>query len=151
MSNLTNPPYASLMSPLEQLIADDEGYRQEIYRCSAGKLTIGYGTNLSAGLPEDEALILMRYKLAKLDAQMRRKWPWYSGLSGRRQTALLSMAYQMGLDGLAGFKKMIKAIARQDWLEAHRQALDSKWAKQDTPQRAARVAGMLLEPTDPQP
>lgn len=145
MSTLTNPPYASLMSPLEQMVASDEGYRQEIYRCSAGKLTIGYGTNLSAGLPEDEALVLMRYHLSKLDAQMHRKWPWYSWLSDRRKTALLSMAYQMGLEGLVGFGKMIMAISKKDWPEAHRQALDSKWAKHDTPQRAARVAAMLLD------
>lgn len=146
MSTLTAPPYSAVKSPLEQMLAEDEGYRPEIYRCSAGQLTIGYGTNLSAGLPEDEALVLMRYKLVKLGVELLRRYPWFAALSDRRRMALLSMAYQMGLDGLAGFKKMIKAIARQDWLEAHRQALDSKWARKDTPQRAARVAAMLLDP-----
>jgi lysozyme len=143
--SLTNPPYAILKSDLEQVIADDEGYRAEIYRCTAGKLTIGYGTNLSAGLPEDEALILMRYRLSKLDAAMCRLWPWYPGLTDRRKMALLAMAYQMGLEGLRGFRKMLAAIERQDWQEAHSQALNSKWAKHDTPQRAARVAAMLLD------
>lgn len=142
---MINSPYSASKSPLEQMIANDEGYRAEIYRCSAGKLTIGYGTNLSAGLPEDEALVLMRYHLAKLDAQMHRIWPWYGGLSGRRKTALLSMAYQMGLDGLAGFRRMLTAIGRQDWPEAHRQALDSKWARSDSPRRAGRISKLLLD------
>lgn len=146
MSTLTAPPYSAVKSTLEQMLAADEGYRPEIYRCSAGKLTIGYGTNLSAGLPEDEALVLMRYKLVKLGAELLRRYPWYAGLNDRRRMALLSMAYQMGLDGLAGFRRMLAALERAGWPEAHAQALDSKWAKQDTPQRAARVAALLLEP-----
>lgn len=145
---LINPPYAIIKSPLEEMVAADEGYRAEIYRCTAGKLTIGYGTNLSAGLPEDEALVLMRYRLGKLDAAMINRYPWYRGLSTRRKMALLNMAYQMGLDGLIKFSRMLAACAAGNWDEAHSQAMDSKWATVDSPKRAARVAGMLLEPQE---
>ena len=52
------------------------------------------------------------------------------------------MAYQIGVNGLLKFKKMISAIEFGDWEEAERQALDSKWAKQ-TPARAHRHAKVI--------
>ena len=45
----------------------------------------------------------------------------------------------------AGFKRMIEAIMRDDWPTAKVEALDSKWAKADSPARAQRVANGLLE------
>ena len=52
------------------------------------------------------------------------------------------MAYQMGVDGLFKFKKMIAALGKGDWNEAAHQALDSRWAKQ-TPARAERHAAVI--------
>lgn len=146
--SLCNLPYAILRSPLEQMIADDEGYRCHLYRCSAGKITIGYGYNLEAGMPEDEAMVLTRYRLSKLEAALIRRLPWFGKLDDRRKAALINMAYQMGIDGLLKFSRMLAACAAGDWDEAHAQAMDSKWATVDCPKRAARVAGMLLEPQE---
>ena len=53
------------------------------------------------------------------------------------------MGYQMGVSGLMRFRRMWAAIRRFDWTEAHREALDSLWAKQ-TPKRAREVAALLL-------
>jgi hypothetical protein len=38
---------------------------------------------------------------------------------------------------------MWAALARKDWHGAHREALNSRWAKQ-TPNRANRIAAILL-------
>ena len=62
-------------------------------------------------------------------------------MAGRR-AVLLSMAYQMGVDGLMKFKNMWAAINRQDWDDAADQMLDSKWARQ-TPERAGRHARIM--------
>ena len=55
------------------------------------------------------------------------------------------MCFQMGAAGLQGFERMIDAIFKDDWVQAHNEALDSKWARSDSPARAQRVAKMLLE------
>ncbi|MDK9356736.1 glycoside hydrolase family protein [Lelliottia wanjuensis] len=59
-----------------------------------------------------------------------------------RQDILTSMAYQMGVGGLAGFHNMLSAIDAENWSAAASQMLDSSWAKQ-TPDRAKRHAAVM--------
>lgn len=132
-----------LKNPTEELIAADEGYREYPYRCPAGKLTIGYGYNLDAGMPEDEALLLMRYRLSKLRARCESLFPWFGRMNDVRRRVILSMAYQMGVDGLLGFRRALAALARDDYAEAATHMLDSKWARHDSPARARRLAEMM--------
>jgi lysozyme len=140
---MTNAPYEQVMSTLEAEIANDEGFRENVYRCTAGKLTIGYGYNLTAGMPQDEALILMRYRLSKIDYELQRRFKWYNDATDEQKRALINMAYQMGVPGLSRFSKMLSACAADDWDLAAEMALDSKWAHTDSPARAKRVAEML--------
>jgi len=139
---LLSEPYAVTASRFELWLRDEEGYRKTPYRDSLGKLTIGIGYNLDAGMPGDEALVLARYRCWKLSAALAREWPWYAGLNAPRQAALIAMAYQMGLDGLRGFKEMLAALATGAHETAAREALDSKWAAQ-TPARAQRTAEII--------
>lgn len=132
-----------MKTELEQLIADDEGYREFPYRCTSGRLTIGYGYNLDAGMPEDEAHLLMRYRLGKLMAWMEKTFPWFNRLSEVRKQVLLSMAYQMGTGGLLGFRHMLAALAVGDFGKAAKEMLNSKWARHDSPARAKRLSEMM--------
>jgi len=125
------------------LITRHEGYRKHAYRCPSGKLTIGYGYNLDAGMPEDEARYLAGFRIRKLQLSMSARWPWFAGLAPTRKIALLDMAYQMGIDGLAGFEKTISMIETGDFLGASIEMLDSKWARHDSPGRALEIAEML--------
>lgn len=59
-----------------------------------------------------------------------------------RVDILTSMAYQMGVSGLAAFHNMLAAIIAEDWEEAVRQMLNSAWATQ-TPARAQRHADVM--------
>ncbi|WP_114193509.1 glycoside hydrolase family protein [Edaphovirga cremea] len=59
-----------------------------------------------------------------------------------RQDILTSMAYQMGVEGLAGFHNMLNAINRGDFDAAASEMLNSTWAKQ-TPERAQRHAAVM--------
>ena len=141
--SLFNSAYDSAKSLLEQEVASDEGYREHLYKCTAGKLTIGYGTNVSAGLPQDDALVLLRYRLSKIDAILSSRFPWYDDAPEVKRRALCNMAYQLGIDGLLAFKKMLAECSVGNWVAAADHALDSKWAKYDTPARALRIAQMF--------
>lgn len=59
-----------------------------------------------------------------------------------RRDVLISMAYQMGVDGLAGFKNTLKLIADGNFTAAADGMLNSLWAKQ-TPNRAKRHADVM--------
>jgi lysozyme len=52
------------------------------------------------------------------------------------------MAYQMGVDGVLKFKKMMIALQAENYEAAYKEALNSKWAQQ-TPERAQRVALLI--------
>lgn len=59
-----------------------------------------------------------------------------------RRDILVSMAYQMGTAGLAGFVNTLKMIASGDFYAAANGMLNSKWAKQ-TPSRAKRHSEVM--------
>lgn len=59
-----------------------------------------------------------------------------------RSTALLSMCFQMGAEGLAGFKNSLSLVAAGKFKDAAANMLQSAWAKQ-TPDRAKRVTTMI--------
>ena len=131
-----------LKTPLEQLVAADEGLRLMPYRCSAGVLTVGYGTAFP--LTEQEAHLLLRHRLQGVLDQCERRFPWWPKLSPARQQVVASMGYQLGLNGLMGFKRMLSALESGDYRAASDEMLDSKWAISDTPARARRLAQMIL-------
>lgn len=121
-----------------------EGYRRHAYHCSLGHLTIGFGTMIEEGghgVPEYIAELLLRDYLQTIDTRLR-VHSWYCDLDTARQHCILEMAYQMGVEGVLGFRNMIAAIQKGDFIEAAAQALDSLWARQ-TPARANDVAERL--------
>ena len=123
------------MSATEANIHQEEGYREKPYRCTAGKLTIGIGYNLDAGMPLDEAVLLIRHRIEKIRRELLERFEWFPNLNETRQAALVSMAYQMGIAGLLGFKRTLVSVWAGDYEKASREMLDSKWARQ-TPKRA---------------
>lgn len=128
---------------LEQYIIREEGYSEKPYRCTAGKLTIGFGFNLEdAGLSREESLLILRYRLDRIAAALEQKWPWFRILNYARRAALIGMAYQMGLAGLYGFKQTIAYVEAAQYEAAAAGMLASKWARQ-TPPRARRAAYMM--------
>lgn len=133
----------------------EEGFSAVPYLCSEGYVTIGLGTKLHSqkGLnPADFTLTVTReiayLMLEREVAHVRNRIR--AGRNGATfnvqplavQHILLSMAYQMGYSGVSAFKKMWKALEDNDYDEASRQALDSRWARQ-TPERANRHAEVL--------
>ena len=66
----------------------------------------------------------------------------YKGLNQARQGALLDMAYEVGVEGLLGFRHMLDALERGDWAAASKAALASLWAT-EVPMRAIVIAAAL--------
>jgi lysozyme len=121
----------------------DEGLRLTPYRCTAGKLTIGYGRNLEdVGISKEEAEFLLASDLAKAKIDAAKYIPWFWKLTPPRQAVLVNMAFNMGINGLLKFKNTLRLIETGEYAEAAKAMLDSKWAEQ-TGQRALRLSVQL--------
>ncbi|EDP57962.1 glycoside hydrolase family protein [Vibrio sp. AND4] len=124
----------------------EEGFSEDPYYCSEGYPTIGIGQKIGpkgASLhqycfqcPISVAEHWCSVEIEHLSKTLSR-YDWYTGCGPNRQAMLISMAYQMGVNGLLGFKKMLDALNNKDWNTAYMEGLDSLWAKQ-TPARANR-------------
>ena len=121
----------------------DEEFRSRPYRCSAGKLTIGYGRNLEdTGITQDEAEFLLRGNVAHA-LRVAMGYAWFRRLSSTRQRVIVEMVFQLGPAGFHTFRNMRRALSDEDYQRAAEEMLDSKWAKLDTPQRAQRAADRM--------
>ncbi|UYE90948.1 putative lysozyme [Vibrio phage vB_VaS_L1] len=135
-----------------KVIAFEEGFRAKPYKDSKGYPTIGYGIKLASKdanidhfeceIPEPVARLWLEYHAAKEEAKLC-KYSWFMHQKPDVQDILISMSYQLGLHGLLGFKKMIAALCVNDMETAAKEALDSKWARIDSPNRAKRHARVI--------
>lgn len=128
---------------VREILKRDEGFSPTVYRCPEGKLTIGWGWNVEAEpIPEDIAEEILSRQISERFRGLERALPWFRSLDDARQKALICMAFQMGVKGVLGFKRMLKALREGNWELAYVEALDSRWARQ-TPKRAKRYAMVL--------
>lgn len=133
---------------LQKELEDDEGRAPYVYKDHLGYDTCGVGFLVDKAkggrIPDAVIDFWLNYLIDEREKQLDQYLPWWRTLSDIRQRALLNMAWQLGVSGLLGFPKMLGALQAGNWREAYRQALDSKWAKVDTPERAQKVASMFL-------
>ena len=134
----------------DDLMADlrrDEGFLPHAYQDHLGYWTLGYGFLIDqrkgGRIPKSVAEFWLRYEINDREAQLQSRWPAYDDQPEDVRRALLNMTFQMGVDGVLGFKNMLKALERGDRIEAADHARDSKWRQQDTPERAERVCRLL--------
>ncbi len=119
-----------------------EGFRATAYVCPAGAKTIGYGFNMATPevrralkgkqkitKKEADQLFAVIYDKAVEDAKQYVGESW-DDLDGVRQEIMVDMAYNLGKDRLAGFKKMKRAIRKGDYKRASAEMKDSLWYKQ---------------------
>lgn len=137
------------------LISYEEGFRDTPYYCSEGFPTVGFGFKIG---PKGVPLNLYQFKVPKDVATV-----WLASIlnitisnmksypnidkaimacNDAQSAVLVSMAYQMGAEGLSKFNTTLGKIANKDFTGASKSMLDSLWAKQ-TPKRAARHAEQL--------
>lgn len=153
---------ADVISLCTAITEEDEGFSSTPYLCSEGFVTVGFGQKLhnSKGMNPKDFPVVMSRPVAKLmmseeleerydrliltmskDVNKPIGWFLYE-LDDIRQAVLVCMTYQMGVDGVMKFKKMLGALYRLNYPVAAEQMLDSSWAFQ-TPERASRYASMM--------
>jgi len=141
----------------------DEGLRLTVYRCTAGKRTIGVGRNLddvgisaaetaatgvtvksviARGISRAQAMQLLDFDIARCERDLDSKLPWWRTLDAVRQRVLLNMCFNLGINGLLGFRNTLAFIFRRDYVHASANMLMSKWADQ-VGDRAHRLAAMM--------
>lgn len=128
---------------VKQQIKNDEGLRLKPYRCSAGKLTIGYGFNLENGIPEYIADTMLDYSfnIACKDA-IKIMSDFNLPCNWKMKDILIQMCFQLGGSGVRKFSKMLVALQYNNFVKASEEMLDSKWYK-DTPARCERLANEM--------
>lgn len=131
-------------------LIDDEGEVLHCYLDSLGFHTIGIGVLIDerkgGGITQEESRYLFRNRLGTKLAQCSNKFEWWQTIDDVRRGVIVCMAYQLGVNGVANFKKMCAALRIRDYNTAAMEALDSTWAKQ-TPARAQRMARIMRSGT----
>lgn len=124
-----------------EMIKRHEGFRQYPYKCTAGKLTIGYGRNLDdVGISREEADYLLDMDLDKHTEELDKVITW--AVPRDVYAVLVDMHYNLGHERFMQFKNMLAALKKLDFKGAAKEMLDSKWAKQ-VPNRAAELANIM--------
>ena len=120
----------------------DEGFRERVYRCSAGKQTIGYGWNIDdLPLTRLSAQMILADQIETNVEELNRALPWWLNLPDNAKLGLSNMVFNLGLPRLLKFKKMLAALEAHDFDKAALNALDSRWATQ-VGSRALRIAAL---------
>lgn len=134
-----------ILSKLKEDIKADEGLVLHEYKDHLGFSTIGYGRLIDerrgGGISEEEADYLLTNDILRVIEQLATRTNLTSYPTAV-QHALINMAFQLGVNGLLGFKKMWAHLDNHDYAAAADEALDSRWATQ-TPARAKRVTDMM--------
>ena len=124
----------------------DEGLRLSPYRDTTGHLTIGYGRNLDragGGISLVEAQFLLSNDISDVTRQIRSQFRWFDGLPPAAKRALANMIFQMGIGTIKQFPLMLESLEKRDFDTAVADALNSRWARSQTPNRAKRVTDLM--------
>ena len=144
-------------SKIIEKIKMEEGDKARMYKCPAGKWTIGAGINLEAqDMPQEVRDLWLELILIDLREQLfTQAMRWYgvefTSLDETVQLVLTDMAYQMGVTGLMGFHNMWHEIKNGDYELAADELLDSEYHRklksyvedEETETRSERNAELL--------
>ncbi len=138
-----------------QRLCFHEGIKLSPYYDSRGLLTIGVGRCVETnpitqaeekvvgdwrhGITKNAAFYLLRNDVARVKKMCKELIPFWKELDDERQYALLDMAFQLGMNGVLKFKKMLSYLAVGNYRQAAEECLHSAYARQ-TPNRARRIA-----------
>lgn len=129
----------------EQLIRD-EGDVPHAYKDSLGYWTIGVGFLIDkekgGRLPDAVRDFWLEHEINDKTRQLRARLPLFEDLNKARQDALVNMAFNIGVNGLLGFKKTLALLRIGKYEEAAKEMLNSKWADQ-VGDRAKRLSKQI--------
>jgi lysozyme len=134
----------------EKMLLVDEGLRLKPYRCTAGKLTIGYGRNLDdVGISREVAYMMLQEDLQIAEKACKRIFPeLFDQWGENRRLGWINLAFNLGYNRLMQFRNTLRAARIEDWPEVEKGLRASLWFKQ-VGKRAERVIAMVCHETFP--
>lgn len=143
------------MTRIIEILNFEEGYKEKPYIDTQGYPTVAGGikigpkgvklSNYTFTVPREVGDLWKKSFVAKTLREMLGNKSILEAsrqCNDARRDILVSMAYQMGVDGLAGFKNTLAMIADGRFDDAAKGMLNSLWARQ-TPNRAKRHAEVM--------
>lgn len=147
------------VSQIIQILNFEEGYREAPYLDTQGYPTVAGGIRIGpkGGSLSSYVFTVPRqvgdvWKQVIVDGKINQMKSYavinnaLAKCNSARSDVLISMAYQMGVEGLALFRGTLSSIAQSDFDAAANGMLDSLWARQ-TPGRAKRHADVMRNGT----
>jgi GH24 family phage-related lysozyme (muramidase) len=132
---------------LAKEIAEEEGFSLISYLDTEKNWTIGIGHLLGKSdqhanimWPAVRVVTTFMEDLNNAIYDVEKQVYNFNQLSPTRQRVLINMMFNLGANRFATFKQMKLAIDAFDYYRAYQEMLDSKWAKKDVPERAARLS-----------
>jgi len=140
------------IAAIKQYIIANEGWHQTAYSDSLGIPTVGVGFNLlrddapaklaalgldcaavRAGrlaLSDEQVEALLAQDVEKAMAGVAALVPGWAALTIARRTALVDMAFNLGVGGLGKFLRFLAAVNREDWQSAEAEIVNSRYYRQ---------------------
>jgi len=138
----------------KRMLVFEEGRREFLYDCKTGRavnapvghITGGIGHNFEARpLSNDFIDLLFEEDLGAALEGAERLFPAFNGFPEIVQLAIVNLIFNVGEGSVTHFFKFCLAVKNQNWRWAGDEVLDSKYAREDVPERAERIALMLKE------
>ena len=130
-----------LLETIKEDLIKHEGYKEEIYLCSEGIPTFGIGHAVKeydvewtwpVGTPVEKERIDNAFE-ADVEEAINDVDILVSSLDHKPDQCvrvLVNMAFNLGRTRLGKFKKMLKAVEENNFVEAANQMVDSRWYNQ---------------------
>ncbi|WP_456390347.1 glycoside hydrolase family protein [Hydrogenimonas sp.] len=125
-----------IYSELVEEIKRDEGFRGMPYQDTKGIWTIGFGNKLP--LDRAEAELITEKRINAATVELKEKLYFFDDLPDEAKKILINMAYNLGVNGLMKFKRMLDALEFEDYDEAANEMVDSVWYR-EVGKRAKRL------------
>lgn len=128
---------------IEQQLANHEGKERKLYKCTAGKWSIGIGRNLEDnGLSDDEIDYLFQNDLKRVIKELDTSVAWWRTKRENVRNVLIDMCFNLGITRLLGFKRFLEAMKEDQYEKAIDEMKDSLWYKQ-VPNRVESLISIL--------
>lgn len=115
---------------IEEQIALHEGLRLKPYVDTVGKVTIGYGRNLTdVGISVVEAMMLRENDLARVNHDLA-GFSWWSSLDPVRRRVVQDLRFNLGPSRFREFGRFLSALERRDYAAAAAELQSSRWYAQ---------------------
>jgi lysozyme len=131
---------------LRKMFRLDEGYKLTMYKCSAGKWTVGYGHNIQDnGISAAVAELMLKEDIemaTSICIRLFGKGLW-DRWSENRRAGWINLAFNLGQTRLLNFRNTLRSALREDWPNVEKGLRGSLWFKQ-VGDRAPRVIAMII-------